>query len=44
MARILRCLHAGAAGATKAAALADLESTGYLRVDGTDSVVLLHRE
>ncbi len=30
--------------ATKAAALTDLESTGYLRVDGTDSVVLLHRE
>jgi hypothetical protein len=30
--------------ATKAAALADLEDTGYLRVDGTDSVVLLHRE
>ncbi|MEV7093453.1 DUF2079 domain-containing protein [Amycolatopsis sp. NPDC051045] len=30
--------------ATKAAALADLENTGYLRVDGTDSVVLLHRE
>ncbi|MDS0133552.1 MULTISPECIES: DUF2079 domain-containing protein [unclassified Amycolatopsis] len=30
--------------ATKAAALADLETTGYLRVDGTDSVVLLHRE
>ncbi|MDQ7806376.1 DUF2079 domain-containing protein [Amycolatopsis sp. A133] len=29
---------------TKAAALADLEHTGYLRVDGTDSVVLLHRE
>ncbi|RSM39518.1 DUF2079 domain-containing protein [Amycolatopsis balhimycina DSM 5908] len=30
--------------ATKAAAVTELESTGYLRVDGTDSVVLLHRE
>jgi uncharacterized membrane protein len=30
--------------ATKAAALADLEDTGYRRIDGTDSVVLLHRE
>ncbi|RSD19425.1 DUF2079 domain-containing protein [Amycolatopsis eburnea] len=30
--------------ATKAAALEELESTGYLRVDGTDAVVLLHRE
>ncbi|WP_439384068.1 DUF2079 domain-containing protein [Amycolatopsis lexingtonensis] len=30
--------------ATKAAALAELERTGYRRVDGTDSVVLLHRE
>ncbi|MGW5747919.1 DUF2079 domain-containing protein [Amycolatopsis sp. NPDC003861] len=30
--------------ATKAAALADLETTGYLRVDGTDAIVLLHRE
>jgi uncharacterized membrane protein len=30
--------------ASKAAELAELENTGYLRVDGTDSVVLLHRE
>jgi hypothetical protein len=29
---------------TKAAAVTELENTGYLRVDGTDSVVLLHRE
>ncbi len=30
--------------AAKAAALVELEDTGYRRVDGTDSVVLLHRE
>ncbi|MEV6445947.1 DUF2079 domain-containing protein [Amycolatopsis sp. NPDC051716] len=30
--------------ASKAAALTELEDTGYRRVDGTDSVVLLHRE
>jgi uncharacterized membrane protein len=30
--------------ASKAAALAELADTGYRRVDGTDSVVLLHRE
>ncbi|MET8995385.1 DUF2079 domain-containing protein [Amycolatopsis sp. NPDC004169] len=30
--------------ATKEAALAELESTGYERVAGTDAVVLLHRE
>ncbi|MEU0537618.1 DUF2079 domain-containing protein [Amycolatopsis tolypomycina] len=30
--------------ATKAAALAELADTGYVRVDGTDAVVLLHRE
>jgi len=28
---------------SKAAAVTELERTGYLRVDGTDSVVLLHR-
>ncbi|MGK3200707.1 DUF2079 domain-containing protein [Amycolatopsis sp. MEPSY49] len=30
--------------ATKALAVTELEATGYLRVDETDSVVLLHRE